>query len=985
MLSGDCLLGPGLLAVLTGHKIRQHAESMCAILVNPSKMVDETLETLFLPNLPTSCWQGSVGELGPQLVMPAEGGCPVHLSLNMVESSQKLDTFEQHLWNISEQSTPENACATILLLRSMSPMAKEQLIASGWFKTPLHHWMQLAWVLDILAKVGKCRGFSELDLQHFRSIKKVLVRTNEDADWTAERLNRQKHRTFCLPYHGSRSVDMFNNRLRKAIWDLTKKLHDRLGARRVVHTAHEFWQRRTQLIASGSSHIRGVAGSLEQDARFGAMDRANKKTIVEFLDDDFLWWVLTELTPRNLAHGSTKYEPGGKQRALFASSDIEYFVGSYASEDHEKHLNFDGLMGKQGVLDMVSWLRQSLNIVDAGAWGCADFSDFNAEHRLDDLKFIELCFAAHSFAHAEEDSWFDKALAHCWVAKSYDNSWAIDGDGDLSRVFQGLFSGSRDTARNNTLMHAAYLAVNKSAFDDLNIDCSVKGKWICGDDEDIYFTKNSDAGDWISMYLLSGHDINFSKQLIGKKRHEFLKVTYSAEGWFNRPLGSILATLATGNWYVPSATWQLSAVESVTANWADAVGRGLSWRTGQMMAASYLDIMMRVRITAKEAAEVDIEQAPCKEACLHVLEHGGFGTYLIEWWQHTKVSEVSRAFWAGSNAGDKAINMESVKMRAGNAWQSRGVDALMRVYEDQLQLIHAESIEQIKEGLVKQSYAKTFHRYRQAEERRLAMFLPKRTTNSADRQFTSIVMIQRPSSRLVAQMLDCVGGQEPSTSWEETYSRVDLLPTIGMILGPIEALRSLKKPKLWSKWSEPVVKADKQLIVDLSLPSMLRSTLARLNADRRLIHKAASDRQIELILAMNGAGKSLWCMSHPDTVDVDAAILRMNIPHVSKHDDLRYKRWVAQAVVRDAKSRGANTIIGQRYMCDIAEALHPSEIRSAKVVMPQPDIIMTRLLNRGWTDERIKTRFAQNAREEHNYSRKLVGVVALTKHERIPM
>jgi len=113
----------------------------------------------------------------------------------------------------------------------------------------------------------------------------------------------------------------------------------------------------------------------------------------------------------------------------------------------------------------------------------------------------------------------------------------------------GLWSGHRTTARDNTILHAAYQQVVLSSVRRWQPMLPVRS-FMCGDDEDTLFSSLVDAQTYAYWHMACGWHLNPSKQMLGTGRHEFLQWLASGSS-ISKPLASMVATLTMGNWYKP--------------------------------------------------------------------------------------------------------------------------------------------------------------------------------------------------------------------------------------------------------------------------------------------------------------------------------------------------------------------------------------------------------------------------------------------------
>lgn len=850
-----------------------------------------------------------------------------------------FDKNDRTLFNKSVLSTRENVAATCLLMHHM-PVLRGKFIENGWYDVPLSCWIGLGQWIDLVNMIGSIKDVPDTEIAMLRGLKKCIVRWTKDADYKKELENRQKKPLVHLfPHLGSKSMEKWDEVFRVTTDNVLKELFKVMGTRRSGESINNWWKKRAINIASGSTHMRNLADTVSDTPISDKSDRADKKCVIQHLPDNYLENIVAHMFPRNLGHLSTKQEPGGKQRALIASNDLEYFVSSYASMDLEKHLHFDGMMGKQGITDVADWIYSS-EIYKGSVHVCADFDDFNTTHTMDCLFYLNYSLAVihyDTLKAVDMDVAVDKHNAHVWTALSQYNSWTVLGNDDPNRVFNGLFSGSRNTARDNTLLHGIYAKMNEWLLKDLyNIQLNVPKKWIAGDDEDYIFTNISQAKLWCDAYVTQGHAMNPSKQSMSTVRHEFLKVYHVLGVGANRPLGSILATLATGNWYVPSATWYLEAPESVASNFADAVGRGMHYDVAQKMAIQYLDTIMRI--------------------------HEKDGTKLrINWWPHAKQSSVSCAFWEGSNAGDKPWPIIKTKPRYPDQLACQASNAFKKTYETLLNQMTSNQQETVDAELRHTTYGKTFHRHRlnlALEDARGLTIL--KHGEMVNRQVTEAKMpLMVPWNRKITLFAAISQRTVTSTSLDESFARIGVPPVIGNILGPTRVLRTLSNPRMWSFWAspEPVIAAK----IDITTTAMLRASAATAAAASKI---TIVNKPITVYIAPNGAGKTTWCQKNVDALDVDTCIDDKEWfgLHTSTTSITRFA--IAKRIVEHALNQNYRSIVTQRLGPEIVECLKSVKMLE-KVVLVQPPEgeLRVRLLARGWNENKIAFRKKQFANQ----------------------
>lgn len=364
-----------------------------------------------------------------------------------------------------------------------------------------------------------------------------------------------------------------------------------------MDTITQWWQKRLNAVASGSSSNRHLLDQyISADDRIKSSDRPNKKAVLEAVHPETIWSILSS-QPYMVARRSTKNEPGLKQRALYAVNDEAVLVSSYASQFVEKHLNFWGMCPLQRPTDVLEWWKAGRHIVREQVWLSADYTDFNKEHSTAELVLLNLALARAWLAHYPIDAVArEKALACTWVAIAQWNRFVKDEQGNYERVFSGLFSGSRDTARDNTMLHAIYHRLILRWLDEnLPNWGSVERVFMCGDDEDVIFSDPIAAAAYYHGLCALDWHANDSKQMCGFKVHEFLqKFPHDEKGCIG-PVTSMIAALCSGQWYTVPGLQQDNAVAALSDQLWELVVRGADFKKVYLLGIDLLADYMQVR------------------------------------------------------------------------------------------------------------------------------------------------------------------------------------------------------------------------------------------------------------------------------------------------------------------------------------------------------------------------------------------------------
>lgn len=364
-----------------------------------------------------------------------------------------------------------------------------------------------------------------------------------------------------------------------------------------VDSIAQWWDKRLNAVASGSSSNRHLLDPFVQsDERIKSSDRPNKKAIMEVVPDNLIWSILTR-QPHMIARRSTKNEPGLKQRALYAVNDEAVLVSAYASQHVEKHMNFWGMCPLQRPVDVLDWWKAGHNRIRDEVWLSADYTDFNKEHSTAELCLLNLALAkAWLQKYPIEHVAREKAIACVWVAMAQWTRFVKDEQGKFTRVLSGLFSGSRDTARDNTMLHAIYHRMVIRWLDENMPEWGyVKKVYMCGDDEDVIFSDAIAAATYYYALGMINWHVNDSKQMCGFYTHEFLqKFPHSKKGCVG-PIASMIAALCSGQWYTAPGLQQDNAVAALSDQLWELVVRGADCRKVYLLGIDLLSDYMQVR------------------------------------------------------------------------------------------------------------------------------------------------------------------------------------------------------------------------------------------------------------------------------------------------------------------------------------------------------------------------------------------------------
>lgn len=380
-----------------------------------------------------------------------------------------------------------------------------------------------------------------------------------------------------------------------------RKISDILGGLtdRVVHIKNqhpmleldEWWERRQSHTPGGSTSERASwtqkeADRLQKDPVATSSDRPNKKAVAESLDKEYPWNIL-EGAAMMSERCSTKPETGLKLRALHAASDESTVIASYASEGIEKAMSQArvGLMPLQEPTDVADWLDWHYNREPSQVMVSADYKDFNKEHSLAELMLVHLMMAQSYIKIAKGDAAVEKAACSTWMAIATHNRIGNNPNDDVDMGLGGLWSGTRDTARDNTFLNRAYMQLcidwlNKAMHNWGSVDKIA----TCGDDSVIRV--NDPIAAFIIINTLSQWwNLNPKKQMCSYQSSEFLQQMPNDEHGCLGSVCSMVAAMCSGQWYKAKGPSQDTAVDAISSQCYE-----LGLRADNMLVTRYLAI-----------------------------------------------------------------------------------------------------------------------------------------------------------------------------------------------------------------------------------------------------------------------------------------------------------------------------------------------------------------------------------------------------------
>lgn len=224
---------------------------------------------------------------------------------------------------------------------------------------------------------------------------------------------------------------------------------DIVGTRQVQETFTQFYARRHEWIASGSSGghklptnpVLGKAGGSTVNKRGWAEDHA----------ECHITQYMIERPPTELATASEKFE-NGKSRAIYGVMPEHYVINTYVTQGMEERLHkVDGLeKGATGLAEL-KYVCRRVRITEDATQECTmlDYADFNIHHTP---KAQEVLFTAIRERGLELGACRDWLNCASWLARAKLNQRVMfPGNRVENPVTQGMFSGTRSTDLINTL------------------------------------------------------------------------------------------------------------------------------------------------------------------------------------------------------------------------------------------------------------------------------------------------------------------------------------------------------------------------------------------------------------------------------------------------------------------------------------------------------------------------------------------------------
>jgi hypothetical protein len=901
------------------------------------------------------------------------GGMPVTYTANMINFAFRGgERLVELLHNQSPESDESEVCGTATAIFSLDMRIIREIVCNGWLNVPLKRWwidlknaaVQVRRTLMLGDVVGEV-------LLQLRKIMNVTIRARGDSDITSENFNRG-----CLVTRKHLwGFDVFEKGI--SAYTAYERVYQ-IEARKVVRECFttykrdmatrmpaDFWEERAIRGATGAS--KAIKKLDLSHLAFSNSDRPGKKVLVEYLDDDALDRAFNEL-PTNRAYYFTKPEPGMKIRSLYATYDEETFVCAYANQGVENHMGASkGIMVRQTPADVVEWMSVSEgglagSEADGCFWQSTDYSDYNYEHTMWEMCMLDVqCAEAfdettttyHNTVKADYFRWCCAGRLHGYIvygkAKRYEEFTYMtthDDDTRSSRVLNGLYSGARTTARDNTWIHKIDINIANEHMRTYLDSESMKWVALCGDDEDAAFENEIAAGLYYSTLSAAGHALNPVKQLAGKDNHEFLQLTAARDVRVEKPLNTLLATLATGNWYVQLGTWLQTAITSILSNYWEMYCRGMVKQIARRLAVATLDRLMITRRDDPVAGN----------------EHK-----MLEWWNYRFTSEAEPLFdIVGEMRVEDMPRFEAVAT-AEPVWGNYASKAYIRRNEKLLAYLPARIRDEFIENIQGQTIGACYKVWQQKSTKRWCHEnWPERTSDA------SLAVDENESWKLIGRddlsMVEIRYGMPKKKEMltDESVAGMMGVPFfLAKRLGGCDKLGGKITPEQWSKYRDTT-----EQFIPLSgsgheLQMNLRACMSWSSVPHEHYHGDKNQmypKNLIYVYMGNGAGKTHICKMNRGIEDLDCVWMNAYGSVRAKERDSARKSTFnglmrTMSELAQIALRRSPMLLGQVEPDTMQQAATAAGIK-IKICYFDPGeaVRRARLNTRGWPQDKVEKR-----------------------------
>lgn len=565
----------------------------------------EDAQTLRLSPSTSSIWKEVVHgpcmfvKPGPGDFEPPAGGFDSVMKITVLSAMHACMALAyEPVVTLEMQRGEQEFAVAALLIWSTTAAAHKVLSRVPLHRIPLSKWDQAAkgWLVEV-RQLGRIDGAAEDQRYLAWSLRRLMAlsgRTADEADWEKEKADRM---TKCvakfayLPGLGISQHAYEETRervLHGCAATAVGLLKDRPG------DLWNWWKRRARNTPAGSSSRHKDLKVVIKDLPGVDMEmRPTKKAVAElFTEKDLRDWL--RMTPRCIARTSTKHEPARKNRALFAQDDEGAAIAAFASEGMERTMKTGGMVLSQMPEDVKEWIAaEAQNVYMVSN----DYTNFNILHSPGDLAAVSIAMAKEWYAHYVKSGKarsLQKAVCEIWTAESY--KLMLTQGKESYRVTCGLYSGHRNTARDNTLLHKVYLTATQSVMAHL-LDSHERPVFerMSGDDEVVHYRTWHRAVLHPLVADGAGYKSKVEKGLLARGNDEFLQFMRHPGNMPTYPIAHTILTFCSGNWYKTPVRDLAATIPAMEDHAWDLVLGGVPVFAARKLAGSALDYIMQTK------------------------------------------------------------------------------------------------------------------------------------------------------------------------------------------------------------------------------------------------------------------------------------------------------------------------------------------------------------------------------------------------------
>lgn len=906
------------------------------------------------------------------------GGMPVTMTAAMVEMAMPgVGPLMELLHNRSPESDESEVAGTTVALVALPGDVAREVLIDGWLDVPLVDWCtDLKGVLTDIRRTLKFGSVEGEQLLSLRKLLNVTIRVNGDSDYNNENFNRacvitRKHMWGVNPAKAKKSAfTQYEEAFIRQGQIVLRECYSEYQPDMATKTAKDFWDERSIRGASGAS--KAIKKIEMLDHRLGSNDRPGKKVLVEHLDGH-AWRRAFMEEPSNRAYYFVKPEPGKKLRSLYATYDEETFISAFANQGVENHMGASkGVMVRQTPRDVLEWMCASAGgragpEADGAFWLSTDYSDYNSEHTIFEMCALNVIGAVllterNAKFHNEEKAgalaWTAHGMLHSYIVYGKQGKFAecvtmkegVDGI-KYTRVVNGLYSGTRATARDNTWIHKIDMEIAKHEMPDYISADDFKWEALCGDDEDVAFTDEAAAAVYVSTLAPMGHALNPVKQLAGHHNHEFLQLTAARNVRVEKPLNTLLATLATGNWYTQLGTWLQTAVNGVVSNYWEMYCRGLNLQHARRFAAVTLDRLM----------VADDPYMPEEERTKKPLE----------WWKFRNSPELPPLFEMGDGNCTGLPRFEAV-IESDASWARMGAKDYVATHGSLLKHLPRRIKKEFEETVLGQSMGATFKTWQQKKARSWCFRnWPERECRAIEelRKHEDWRLIQRDTIDL-AELRWGVPRSKQMLTEESVCGLMGVPFFVARRLGGAENLGGFVSLEQWGRYQHVgqqfITLSGNGYELQMNLRAIITWCISPLPKYHGTKAMRAPDT-LEYVYMGNGSGKTYLCERNRGMQDLDAVwmdkygSIRQRCDAVAAHSSFSAHMRVTQELLRLAMTRGS-MLLGQVSPKEMIGGAQRAGINLRVTYYdPGSDVRATRMARRGWDSAKVQRRLKRCA------------------------